>query len=149
MTIGVFTNLRYNSLDYNRTAGYVRKVKPKAKKGYFKYCHFFLSSNNFQYFIFSTSDYKECITEQIKLKVKKQDLLRFSICQLQFLKFRKFNKNQDLYGKVDLEKQVYLICNLSHVMIIILFNQLSFSKCINQKTKVASLLKKSGRYLDG
>lgn len=153
LTIGGFTNLRYKSSDYNRTAEYVRKIKSKTEKGYFKYRHFFLSSNNFQCFIFSIADYRDYITEQIKLKTKEQNLLKLNICHLQFLKFRRINKNQnlnkDLYEKVDSEKRVYLTCKLFLVRIIKKCNQLSFSECINQKTKVACPLTKSGQYLDG
>jgi hypothetical protein len=154
LTIGVLANLRYNTLDYNRTAEYVQKIKPKTKKSFFIYRHFFLSRNNFQYFIFSSSGYKAYKTEQIKLKVKEQDLLKINTCPLEFLKLRTINKSRDsikkdLYERVDSKKRVCLTCNFHHVMIIKMYNQLSFSKCINQKTKVSGFLIKSNRYLNG
>ena len=153
LTIGVLANLRYNTLDYNRTAEYVQKIRPKTKKGSFIYRHFFLSRNNFQYFIFSSSGYKEYTTEQIKLKVKEQDSLKFNIYPIEFLKFRTINKSRDSIKKIctkgRFKKRVYLTCNFHHVVIIKMFNQLSFSKCINQKTKVSGFLIKSNRYLDG
>lgn len=151
LTIGVLANLRYNTLDYNRTAEYVQKIRPKTKKGAFIYRHFFLLKNNFQYFIFSSSGYKVYTTAQIRLKVKEQDLLKFNICLQRCLKFRTINKSRDsikkdLYEKVDSKERVCMTCNFYHVMIIKLYNQLSFSKCINQKTKVSGFLIKSSRY---
>ena len=153
LTIGVLANVRFNTFDYNRTAECVEKIRPNTKKVSFYYRHFFLSKNNFQYFIFSFSCYKAYTTGQIKLKFKQLYLLKFNIYPLKFLKLRTSNKNRDvkqndLYEKADSFKCVCLTCNFQPVMIIKMFNQLSFSKCINQETKVSGLLKKSNPYSD-
>ena len=155
LTIGELASLRYNSFDYSRTGEFVRKVDHKKKNSCFKYIHFFINSSNFQAFIFNISDYKSFTTAIIKIKVKKQNSIKFrtGIYQTQFLKPIRLNNakesKNDLYENGDSKERIHQACKLFHVMIIKMLNQLSFSKCINQKTKVSGLLKKSGRYLDG
>jgi hypothetical protein len=156
LTIGVNANLQYSSQDYSRTAEYIQKFKSRySQKDSYNYRHFFFNKNGIQYFISCIKICHDYFTQQILIIIKAQKSLFhiIGVSLLIFFKYIKGCKNKDsktdLYEKVDSRKNICLACSFLHAMIIKTCNQLSFSKCINQRMKVAWPLKKSRSYVDG